>query len=60
MKLQNLLKQIPVRQDLMLVQNMQELACGNSACDKILSYGNMTVGLISAEDNKLIINVYER
>jgi hypothetical protein len=59
MKLKALLKQIPIYQGVVLVENMKEIASGDVQNEDIISFGEKTVGLIRAEENKIRISVYD-
>lgn len=60
MKLGTLLRQIPIRQGLTLVERGNVIATGHSEYVDVVAHKDKTVGLIEAEGNRIIINVYDR
>lgn len=60
MKLGALLKQIPIYQEIILMEKNSEISKGHPGHDDINRYKDKTVGLISVDGNKLKINVYVR
>ena len=60
MKLGTLLKQIPIRQSVVLIDHGKVIATGHSECTDIIAHKDKTVGLIEAKDNMIVINIYNR
>lgn len=60
MKLGTLLKQIPIRQGVTLVDHGKVIATGHSEYVDVVAHKDKTVGLIEADGNIIIINVYDR
>lgn len=60
MKLGTLLKQIPIHQSIILMEKGQQIAKGHSEYVDVVAFKDKTVGLITAKDNRMVINVYDR
>lgn len=60
MKLANLLKQIPIHQGVTIMEYGIEIAKGHPEYIDVIAHKDKTVGLITADKGRIIINVYDR